>query len=177
MCLTIYKIDKPTSEKAKEDIVCYKVLLFKKGDDGKTEYITPIMLEKVEIGKTLRAHNTRGPHRGKTKKMEPKCTGLARFAIDVKEWIITQGAFHVFADKTDAYHFMDARKKMNALKNQQFPVENPCYFCVAECIIPKGTEYYDGWFEYGFISKPFHSYAASAIKIEKTYEYEGNEEN
>ena len=106
---------------AKENITCYKVLEEYSTDNG-VSFHTPFRFMDVELGKTYVDDNE-----VIIKKSE--CNGNSYGTIK-------SGVFHSFKEYIDAVSLLE-----------KVGVCDPVF--VVECVIPKGTEYYEGTFDDG----------------------------
>jgi hypothetical protein len=126
---------------ATEDIVCYKVVKVKNG------FLTPYMEQEVVIGETYTSeiHHTGGSEEYSVLFRETGCSSRVR--IDK--------ALHSFADLADTADeiFWWEGVDIDSYK-------------VVECIIPKGSIYYEGTFGTGGTSVA-RCYASNCIKYIK----------
>ena len=144
MCLYL-KDKKP--KVATKDITCYKVLVeFEEiGPRGgiKRKYRTPFQEAPAKLGVTLKAYGC--IKLGKlTWAKDTMAQGYTHF--------VAAGLIHTF--KT----LQGARKAVND--------DNYCFGyqpVIVKCVIPKGTEYFEGVFEYTGIN----SYASSKVEVGK----------
>ena len=103
---------------AKEDIICYKFLVKEVGS-----YFTPYQSSLIEVGKLI--EDTESLMIEKTSKRD-------------FNFILYGGMFHTFKD------IEAARKDVRWFANNMSRVNE---YVIFKCIIPKGTEYYEGTFE------------------------------
>jgi len=170
MCLYYNKGSKDEGWRvADEDIVCYKVLLVKKGVDTKGEtiefrYVTPFQDMPVKLGETY--ENEEEVNEYSSSSMVVSVSGATRQVISVSanhssdvmqmssegsNFRVEGGVFHSYA------HFLDA--KWAATRVAEVMGWNPMVaigkalgwnptvaigFMVVACIIPKGTKYVSG---------------------------------
>ena len=142
MCLFLKK-ENELINLAKKDIPCYKLLSRRKSDDGTTHLRTPFMQDEVDYGITVKA---KGEH-GTTIEFSDWEEG--RFEFSRK--LMGEGFIHTFKTIEDA----DI-----TLLSHDYAIYNPV---LVKCVIPKGTWYYEGEFEYtGSVS-----YASKSLRYGK----------
>lgn len=113
---------------AEEDIVCYKVLKY---NFSSFQYVSPY---HDEFYWNI---NSREPVEAKG---EPVLCSCSRDSLDSKVVrCIEGGFFHTYQKEEDAKELVDYKNTWKI-----FSVE----YCLAEFIIPKGTEYYVGRYDY-----------------------------
>lgn len=125
MCL--YIGEHPKQKTAKENIKCYKVLAayptYEKGkiiEEVETKYFTPYQNTQYYLGETIREE-------GRVKRgYEDEFRSLPT---------ISGGCLHTFAKLDQAISFANHRYPMYTIHQE---------WVVVECIIPKGTKYYEG---------------------------------
>ena len=133
MCLTI--TPKTRLRTARKDIVCYKVLISRYG-----KLVSPYYSEtEWEVGKTNVEE--------KRWDVDYCPNGFA----DSYFRVVSKGGFHTFANRKDA------EKRLPGVKpNRRHNI------VVAECVIPKGTKYYNG--TQGMTDD---GYCSKSLRIEK----------
>jgi hypothetical protein len=126
---------------AETDITCYKVLQVTKKFLGFIKkYKTPFYHAKIEIGKTYYSDFEYNIYSMKS----------------LMTYVIEKG-LHTFTTHKGAISQI-AELKLNKITHRRF--------CVVECTIPKGTEYYIGEFGNG-LTYSLPSYASSELKYNK----------
>ena len=116
---------------AKEDIVCWKVLLW---FPRYGTYMSPYQSQVYQLESTVK---TDAPWEMDEYKIVMVGTDPEDKQLNVTH-MVSSGGYHTFRDKQDAVNF--AKWWWYSSSNcVNIPV-------VAKCIIPKGTEYYDGYF-------------------------------
>ena len=142
MCL--YIAEHPKQKTAKEDIKCYKVLAayphYEKGKiiEGKTKYVSPYRNMQYYLGETIR-------ERGRVKREYED--GFADLPM------ISGGCLHTFTNLDQAIDFADNRYPSYNIHRE---------WAVVECIIPKGTKYYEGMTGG---PNPRSSYASKVLRV------------
>lgn len=138
MCLFLKK-DKDTIKQAKKDIPCYKVL----SCYGTHQLRTPFMGDFVDYGLTVKAlGENKGP-----KEFSDWEEGSLKFSRK----LMGEGFIHTFKTIEDA----DI-----TLMSHDYPIYHPV---LVKCVIPKGTWYYEGEFEYTGSA----SYASQSLRYGK----------
>ena len=143
MCL--YIAEHPKQITAKDDIKCYKVLAayptYEKGkiNESKTIYESPYQNMQYYLGETIRES-------GRVKK------GYDYGYYDPVP-MITRGCLHTFVNLDQAIDFTDRRWPHYSIHRE---------WVVVECIIPKGTKYYEGM---AGIQNPRSSYASKVLHV------------
>lgn len=129
MCL--YIGEHPKQKTAKENIKCYKVLAayptYEKGkidEKAETRYFTPYQNMQYYLGETIREN-------GRVKREYED--GYCGYADPMPK--ISGGCLHTFAKLDQAISFANHRYPMYTIHQE---------WVVVECIIPKGTKYYEG---------------------------------
>ena len=112
-------------QRARKDIICYKVLRATTLQTGHTYYTTPYFGCKVKLNSTLSAkENVIVPH-----KFE------ARYRLLYPDYMIEEGYIHCFTNKNVVCEYV-----YNYLCKERW--YNTGNIVIVECIIPKGTLYY-----------------------------------
>lgn len=149
MCLKINSIF--SSQKAKSNITCYKVLLKNKITGN---YVTPYMREVVPS----QCINGEYPYMASVDPCDLDGIDIIVRAFNTAiSTEITSGYIHTYADYNDAKYMA----YYVALEQKRFKGEQDWIGCVCECQIPKGTKYYKGFQDNGVR----HGYASKQIKI------------
>jgi len=151
MCLNI--AGHPKQMTAKEDIKCYKVLAAyptyengKINEDVEVMYYSPYQNTQYYLGETIR-------EKGRAKR-EYDYGYLRPFPT------IGEGCLHTFINLEHAIDFANHRYPVYTIHRE---------WVVVECIIPKGTKYYEG------VTNPPHSmpsYASKVLRITDKVVYE-----
>ena len=149
MCL--YITEHPKQMTAKEDIKCYKVLeaypTYDKGKiiEGETIYISPYQDMQYYLGGTIREESR------VKREYEDEFGELP---------MISEGCLHTFTNLDQAIDFVKQRRY------PLYPVHQE--WVVVECIIPKGTKYYEG---VTGVPNPRSSYASKVLYVTDNIAY------
>ena len=152
MCLIVRGRKKYVERVADKNITAYKVFKYVGIANEQNMFISPFMAKFFTLGKTY----------SNSEKFEH------RHNIWRNIHYIYGGAYHLFVD------FYDAKKFADSLSTDYMK------YCVVEAIIPEGSKYVEGIFQYG--DDLFRSYAAEKVKytavthpLSVNREYELNE--
>lgn len=128
MCLRTKMI---CPQRARKDIICYKVVTEYKNKSGNTAYVTPFLCADIELFSTMKAkENIKMAY---ISKMEYPITtkgGGVMYVKRINEYIVQEGYIHCYVHIDGAIRF----KHHNSLNSYALKI--------IRCIIPKGTLYY-----------------------------------
>lgn len=148
MCL---EVKKPEIIVAKEDMVCYKVMMEHYGDKG--AWVSPYQGMAYKEGRAY--------------ELEKQLQLLDSKFGNIKDYpYIVEEGFHSFANLSDALQFLNVYEArcpwcMDASRHA---------YVIVKCIIPKGTTYAEGlFFDWG---NKFHSFCSEKIICEGKIENE-----
>lgn len=122
---------------AEEDIVCYKVVSRVK-KNGHTKYRSPYRDKLISCGAKL--NNVSVVAKSGRKEVSESDFKKCSVTEEYGTFVINNGAIHSYANRVDAFVIL------KTFFINFFEDEYTTYF-LAECIIPKGTPYYVGFYD------------------------------
>lgn len=159
MCLYLEK-GNARKKKATEDIVCYKVMEEVSLNGGVPHYKTPYQGNVMPI-KGLVVDEYFNINRWAAKRYNKKMLALRIYAnheYHICKSFVAGGMIHTFAN------LLDASEKSHLLAT----IDKDKTYVVVKCVIPKGTEYFEGFTgmtRIGSIHFDASSYCSSKLRL------------